>query len=190
MNIGAAVQWLGQHAVGALRRGRVAGALRGPRPIVTIAMSSGETKTMELLLPYGMSALPAQGDVLVAAIGGQKDHFVALGADDITKRIGDLAAGEFGFYDGNSAVVWRGGGLEIWSTLPVTVQSDGQVNVTGAGIGIGAIGDSLQKLVDARFVALFNAHVHGGVQAGGSNTGTPTVAMAVGSHTTTHLVAG
>lgn len=45
----------------------------------------------------------------------------------------------------------------------------------------------LRKLIDERFIALFNAHVHSGVVAGGANTGVPTVLMDAANHATSKV---
>ncbi len=47
----------------------------------------------------------------------------------------------------------------------------------------------LRKIIDERFIALFNAHVHSGVTTGSGNTGSPTSAMSTGSHATSKVKA-
>jgi len=76
----------------------------------------------------------------------------------------------------------------------IQIDSSGNVNVSGVAninihtpsgdVNLGDLLNSVYQLVDSRFVSLFNNHQHSGVQSGGSNTGTPTTTMAIGSQTT------
>lgn len=180
------IEWLGNALAAIVSRGKVVGAQRGQRNLLQVQLLSGEAADgVEFVAPYGMSALPGQGDAIMLTVGGTRDHKVIIAVDDPARRIRDLAPGEFGFSDGNSSVVFRSGALEIKTTLPLTIQADGAVNLTGSAVNLGLLNATMRKLVDERFVALFNAHTHGGVQTGGGTTGAPTTPMATGSHTTT-----
>jgi hypothetical protein len=79
------------------------------------------------------------------------------------------------------------------STISVT--ADGVVNefsASGQRVNIGAMGDTLYRLIDERFVALFNSHQHTNVTSGGGVSGPPQVSqqIVIGSQTTSHLFAG
>lgn len=66
------------------------------------------------------------------------------------------------------------------NTAALTMDAAGTVTLDAATLlSLGGFGTAVQKLVDARFVALFNAHVHL------NGTGIPTTQMSVGNHTTT-----
>ena len=97
---------------------------------------AGEThQGIELLLPYGMSALPvgSTADYLILQVNGVRDHKVAIGADDPALRIPDLGAGEFGFRNARgSQVVFRTNKIEVTAPLDdidITAVV-GNVNVT------------------------------------------------------------
>lgn len=118
---------------GAVTRGRViSAAQRGGRVLADVSMLDGETRTrVELLLPYGLSAVPRAGaDVVVLEVGGDRSHLVALSADESDLRIEDLAAGEIGLRDHQGQrVVIRGDGVEVRGALKVTIVSSGDVSV-------------------------------------------------------------
>jgi hypothetical protein len=42
----------------------------------------------------------------------------------------------------------------------------------------------LRRFIDDRFAALFNEHVHSGVEVGSGNTGVPSSALEVDNHAT------
>jgi len=166
--------------VATVARGRISGPpLRGRRALVQVQLLEGEaSQNVEFLAPYGRSALPASGEVLMLSVGGARDHKVVIAIEDPARRIQDLGTGEFGDSDGASRIVYRATLLEISSTRPVRVQSDTAVAVLAPAITLGDIADTVRKLIDERFVAVFNSHTHGG----GSG---PSPTIAVDTHTTT-----
>jgi len=96
----------------------------------------GEThQGIELLLPYGMSAVPdgATADYLLFQVQAMRDHKVAIGADDPALRIPDLARGEYGFRNGRgSQVVFRNNKIEVTAPLDdvVVIATQGNVTIT------------------------------------------------------------
>lgn len=107
---------------------------RGGRALADIALVSGETRSrIELLMPYGMSALPTVGaDLLVFQIGN-RDHLVAIMADASAQRIPGLAPGEVGLRAFGQEVIIRADGVAIRNALQVTITTSGPVQVTAAG---------------------------------------------------------
>ncbi|SRR6266700_364845 len=62
-------------------------------------------------------------------------------------------------------------------TVKLKIASDGtSVEIVAPAIKLGN-GGALKKLINDTFVALFNAHTHGGVLAGGGVTGVPVVPL-------------
>lgn len=179
------LEWLRGAVLGAIARGKVTAAQRGARNLLQIQLLSGETADhVEFMAPYGMSALPAAGaDAVLLTVGATRDHKVIVAVDDPSKRIRDLAPGEFGLSDGSSMIVFRGGELQIMTSLPLNIQSSGAVKLQGTDIRIGDYAGTLQRLVDERFLTLFNNHVHADPQGG--LTGAPTTTGVAGTHTTT-----
>lgn len=117
-------------------RGRVALAVLNPkRTLVQLTGLKDEVKDkIELMLPYGMSALPDAGDVVMFQVGGSRAHLVALCADNPALRIPDLAKGEFGFRDLNGQqVVFRTDKLEVITPKDLVIIVTGKVTQTVQG---------------------------------------------------------
>lgn len=117
-------------------RGRILSTrTRGGRALAEVELADGDTRTrVELLMPYGASALPEQGaDVLIFEVGGNRDHLVALMADATGLRIPGLQPGEVGLRDKRGQqVVLRSDCVEIVSALEVRIMAPGAgVKVTG-----------------------------------------------------------
>jgi phage gp45-like len=135
----------------------------GGRALADIALQSGVTRSrVELLMPYGLSALPGPGaDVLVLSIANSRDHLVALMADDPALRVLGLGAQEVGIQDARGQkVVFRGDGLEISGALKVTIVSAGEVvvqapsvTVTSPAIKLGSPGASVPDALCAEVLA-------------------------------------
>ncbi|MFH5926449.1 phage baseplate assembly protein V [Roseomonas xinghualingensis] len=110
---------------------------RGGRALATVLLANGDMRNrVELLMPYGISALPEEGaDVMVLEVGGNRDHLVALMADASALRIPGLAPGEVGFRDKRGQqVVLRSDGVEIIGALKVTIVSSGPVEVKAPAV--------------------------------------------------------
>jgi phage baseplate assembly protein V len=122
-------------------RGKLFAAAMAPaRTVIQVRILANEAKDgVELLLPYGMSALPTAGDVLLLAVAGLRDHMVALQADDPQLRIKDLQSGEFGFRDlRGTQIVFRQDRLEVTSPLPIIARSAVKVRLEAPDIEIHA----------------------------------------------------
>lgn len=123
----------------AITRGRLAlsrmGALRTLIQATALATETGQD--IELFLPYGMSALPAGGELIILRIAG-RNHRIALCADDPSLRIADLQQAEFGHRDARGTqIVFRVDKLEITSSLPIVV--NGNVTINGSLTATGEI---------------------------------------------------
>jgi phage gp45-like len=122
-------------------RGRViASALNPKRTLIQLSGLAGEIMDqVELIMPYGMSALPkgskqGQGDVILLQVQGSRAHLVAIGADDPTLRITDLEEGEFGFQDQNGQkVIFRKDRLEVITPLKLVMAVEGDMEQTVNG---------------------------------------------------------
>jgi phage gp45-like len=182
------LDWIYTTAVSVVSRGKVTASQPGQRGLVQVQLLDDEAKArVEHLLPYGRSALPLGGDALLLTVGGSRDHVVCIGVDDPTRRINDLAPGEFGDSDGASRIIFRGDRLEIGSTREIDIQSDATVYVTAPHVIINTVGGTTYHLLDERAMAVYNAHTHT-APSGGGTTSTPSGTMSLGSQTTTALV--
>jgi phage gp45-like len=127
-----------------LTRGRLSAASyflgAGGAPLRTVLVVQGlasETfKGVELILPYGMSALPSgqTADFLLFQVMGARSHKVAIGADDPALRIPDLQLGEFGFRDARGQqIVFRLDRVELTTPLKAVVTTTGDIDATAGG---------------------------------------------------------
>lgn len=138
-------------------RGRVALAAMNPkRTLVQLTGLKDETKTkIELLLPYGMSARPKGGDVIMLQVGGSRAHLVALCADDPALRIPELEEGEFGFRDQNGQqVVFRKDKLEVTLPLKMVMEIEGDLEMTVHGNVIQQVDGDVTSTVDGKAVVV------------------------------------
>jgi phage gp45-like len=135
----------------AITRGKVLSVVtEGGRALVDIGMLSGETRSrIELMMPTGVSAMPAVGADLVVFEIGSRDHLVAIMADDPGLRIPGLAPGEIGIRDAaGQQVVLRGDGVEISGALKVTILTAGEVLINAPVIRLGLGATLPVKLAD------------------------------------------
>lgn len=120
----------------AVKRGQVVlSKLTPKRTLVQLrALANDSFNSIELLLPYGMSALPKGGNVIILRIAGNADHKVALCADDPACRIADLQDGEFGFRDDlGQMVVFRRDRIQIVTPKDLDANVGGNVNAAIGG---------------------------------------------------------
>ena len=165
----------------------------------------GKTADIEVIWPYGMNGrLPLDAQVLCFNVEGMEENKAGIG-NVPTIRLKVDAEGEvvFGNPLTESAVYFReNGDIEVVGTngQSVTITEDyvltaenvtlaaaTQANLLAPTVNLGIDGGTFRKMVDERFVALFNAHVHPDPVSG--NTGAPTVSMSVGSHATSNTKA-
>ena len=167
-----------------ISRGKILSATRAARLILQVQLLNGEVvDRVECLQPYGYSALPLPGaDVLLLTVGGIRDDKSIIAVDLPNIRIRDLASGELGLSDGATVFACRFTGAEISTPGTLAMQSDGTATIVAPLLLLQAFGATVEKLVDARFIALFNAHTH---PVPGGTSGPPNQTMGVGSHTTT-----
>lgn len=108
----------------------------GSRTFVQMTGMAGETlQGVELLLPFGMSAIPAgqTANLLVFQVNGHRDHKVALMADDPALRIPGLQPGEFGFRDARGQqVVFHADHLEVTTPQKLVINTTGDTDLTVA----------------------------------------------------------
>jgi phage baseplate assembly protein V len=119
-----------------LTRGRIAMSVLNPkRTLVQLTGLADEVKDqIELMLPYGMSALPDAGDVVMLQIGGSRAHLVALCGDNPALRIPDLVKGEFGFRDLNGQqIVFRTDKVEVTTPKDLLITVTGKVSQSITG---------------------------------------------------------
>jgi phage gp45-like len=149
----------------------------GGRVMLQVTGLENETlQGVELLLPYGRTAQPGAGDVVVFQVIGNRDHLVALGADNPATRIAGLVEGEFGDSDDQGVkIVWKRAGLVIDSSVPnlpitinagsadITLNTTGQVIVAPSGtIVLAGGGPAVARVGDATTCPAGTGHITAG----------------------------
>jgi len=177
--------------------------------IQIIALQGETISDMERFQEYGFETYPLEdAEVAAVFINGNRDQGIAICVHDREYRPTDLVAGEVAIYTdedlspGDFRIHLKRGRIfdikgdqiiEVLDTSKtVTTPSETHVNVTGHIINSPqvALGGpnfaALRAMVDERFIALFNAHVH--ANGGGiGNSGAPTVAMTPAGHATSKV---
>lgn len=105
---------------------------------------------------YGFASMPLPGcQALVVFVGGERSNGAVIGTNDERNRLANLQPGEAAIYDDQGQSVWiKRGGIEIdCAGKPLKFLNCPSITHDGVNIG--------------------KDHVHGGVQAGTSTTGTP-----------------
>ncbi len=95
--------------------------------------------------PYGFTTHPhGDAEVLLASLGGNRDHMIAIATADRRHRMKSFAAGEVALHDDQGQFVhMKRGGMHIKSPLPVTIEAptitlkgnvvvQGDINQTGS----------------------------------------------------------
>lgn len=134
------------------KRGKIARAyVSGGRTLLDVALLSGEHRSaVELLMPYGITAIPGEGaDVIVHEVGGDRGHLVAQAADEATLRVTGLAAGSWAVQDARGQMIVLGeDGVRVVAALSVTIESVGEILLEGPTIRLGAGATKQVKLAD------------------------------------------
>jgi phage baseplate assembly protein V len=178
---------------------------------LTVSVLSNETiEGTERYQEYGFDSVPlAEAEALPIFVNGNRNLGLVICVRDKRYRPTDLLSGEVALYTSEdkttpfriqlkqNRTLFRRADIEdvdidtsktedIGTSKAVTVPTETHTNSTlfevkSSDINLG--NGALQKLIDFRFQALFNAHVHSGVLAGGALTGVPTTTITA-SHMT------
>ncbi|MFG1466753.1 phage baseplate assembly protein, partial [Xanthobacter sp. DSM 24535] len=97
---------------------------------VDVAQWAGVERTaVEVMQPFGIaSRAPANGLVLLLAVGGDQGDLVALPVGAPGSRLGNLAEGEVALYttDGSRVLIRADGAIEVTSSQSVDVKVPGK----------------------------------------------------------------
>lgn len=140
----------------------------GPTQVLQLDFGAGEVHDQRYrLAEYGFTSRPQVGaDVLVVFPQGDRSAGVVVASGDRRYRLKNLAAGEVALYDdlghiirlGRAGISIDGGGHNLVITNAPKLTIAGDIEATG-DVKAGAIS--------------LKAHLHGGVAAGGVQTGLP-----------------
>lgn len=156
-----------------------------PLPPAQVAGLAGEKLAAELMQHYGIASAPLAGaEVIVLPIGGASAHGVIIASVDGRYRI-QLQPGEVALHtdEGDHVHLKRGRLVEVVTdTLLVQagtkvrfesprLELTGDAQIDGNAHADGDVSDSVRSMQADRDI--YNAHTHGGVSPGGSNTAPP-----------------
>lgn len=136
----------------------------GAVQVMQLQMSAVEARDgTPMVQHFGLASTPPAGsDAMFAAIGGERGKPFGIGSNHPASRPRGTPAGGVKLYD-------QGGRF-------VGLLNDGNIVLT-------APGETLEQLINARFVALFNTHTH-------PRNGAPPAQQATATHLTGATKAG
>lgn len=129
----------------------------------------------ELAQHYGLTSVPPVGSqCVVLPLGGKSAHSIIIATENSSYRVKGLASGEVAIYtaEGDSIVLKNGRVIEITTeTLKINAAAKVEINSPSVEVNEGDIqvngGDVLADTISLK------THKHGGVTAGGAQTGVP-----------------
>ncbi|CCD30345.1 Putative Phage baseplate assembly protein V [Candidatus Glomeribacter gigasporarum BEG34] len=139
------------------------------------------------LAEYGFASMPPVGsDAVVVFIGGDRSNGVIIATGHQASRLNHLKAGEAALYDdlGQRVILTRHGIVIEGAGLPVTLRNTPEVTLkASAKVRIEApVLECTGQIIDqcnaggrsmAHMRAVYDAHTHGGIERGGSQTQPP-----------------
>ena len=145
----------------------------GGRVYADIQMLDGETRSrVEVLQPFGVTAVPTPGADLVVLEVGSRDHLVAQIGDSRSLRVDEAQPGEIAVRHGSGqTVIFTDEGIRVSGALKIEIESAGEVTVTAPLVKIDGDAEVTGTLTVDGIV--INTHHHTGVETGGGVTGGP-----------------
>jgi phage baseplate assembly protein V len=144
-----------------------------------VTMLADETSDqVERVQKYGFTSVPhPDSEAIALAVGGSRDHVVVICVDDRRYRLKGLQSGEVAIYtdEGDSVVLKRGNVIEVTAATKVRIVSP-LVEMSGDLVvsGDASVGGTATAAVDVIGGGKsLKGHKHGGVTAGGAQTGVP-----------------
>lgn len=132
---------------------------------------------------YGFTSVPLPGaEAIAVAVGGARSHMVVLSVDDRRHRPRDMEEGETQIYthEGDYVRLKKGRIIEVKAGTRLRVDAPeaiytGNLHVQGNITCDNDVSDRNGSMQEMR--ETYNAHDHGGVQGGSSNTAAPNQEM-------------
>jgi phage baseplate assembly protein V len=138
-------------------------------------LSGEQVQAAELAQHYGLTSVPPVGSqCVVLPLGGKSAHSVIIATENSSYRVKALASGEVAIYtaEGDSIVLKNGHLIEVTTqTLKINATTKVEINSPSVVVNDGDVqvngGDVLADTISLK------THKHGGVTAGGAQTGVP-----------------
>lgn len=147
---------------------------------------------VEHVQPYGFTSVPLKGaEAVTVAVGGRRDHLVAIMVGDRRYRLRNLESGEVAVYtdEGDQMVFKRGGTIEVTASTKVKlitplVEATQDFKIDGK---LHVVGDTT---LDAKLHAVGDSTFDGDAAVGGELDVTGNIAGADTITATTDVVGG
>ena len=162
----AAIQRINHRLRHSLRVGRIVATKDdGAVQTAQIRLSSIELRDgTPMAYHYGFSARPpADTDVTVLFLGGDRSQGVVVATGNQKFRVKDLKEGEICVYDdlGRKVTLGRDGIVVEGKDSDVLVKTTAKVKIEAPVVEIRDPGETLRKVVTDHFMDVFNSHHHG-----------------------------
>ena len=156
----------------------------GTQKLQITALENEIITDVERFQEYGVETYPHDGaEVFAGFLNGNRDLGIILCVHDRRYRPTDLVEGEICLYtDEDKTTPFR---FQLKRSRIAFLRADQSIEeidtckiIVSPKIQLGsATWGDLRRFVDERFQALFNAHVHSGIEPGNGNTGAPTASI-------------
>lgn len=129
--------------------------------LLQVKCSTGDVRDeVEHALPYGLTSRPpVNSEVVIAFIGGRREHGIALATFDRRVRLVNLASGEVAVYNdaGAKIVLKANGDVEVTPKPGQKLKVTGTVEVTGNLSATGTITGTTDVVAGSRSLS---SHTH------------------------------
>lgn len=143
--------------------------------LVQVKLLAGEVRDgVERFQNYGFTSVPHPGaEGVMVCVGGDRDHGLVIAMDDRRYRLKGLAEGEVAIYDdqGQACHLKRDKTIHLYGCDNLIADVATQATLNCPAINLGGDRETLQRLVDARILAILAAHTHNNVQPGSGSSG-------------------
>lgn len=147
----------------------------GGLQLVQVKLLAGEVRDgVERLQNYGFTSVPLAGaEAGMVCVSGDRDHGLVLAVDDRRYRLKGLSNGEVAMYDDQGQAVHfkRDKTVHLYGCDNLVADVSTQATLNCPAINLGGERATLQRLVDARILAILAGHTHKNVQPGSGSSG-------------------
>lgn len=151
----------------------------GTQKLMVTVLNNETINGVERFQEYGFETYPfADSEPFVVFLNGNRDHGFAICVHDRRYRPTDLVEGEAVVYTDEDKAA---------GDHRVHLKRGKKIDVLGTQIALSGDWGGLRAFIDERFISLFNAHVHSGIEPGAANTGVSTTTASQANHATSKV---
>lgn len=173
-----AIEKLWRRMLMVVGRGRITtGSDTGMVQMQQVQIGATETRdNTPRVAEYGFTSMPLPGcHAVVIFVGGDRSNGVIVATNDQAHRMKNLKPGEVAIYDdqGQSVYLTRTGIVINGGGLPISVTNTPSLSMTATNIALNGSVAITGGALTHNGTNVGASHKHGGVTAGGANTGAP-----------------